>query len=106
MRREANADPRIVALLEELNAADGSERARLHAEFDQLLKQVQIEKRGELAEKFDTIHSVQRARDVGSIDEVIAPQRLRRYLIEAIERGIDLEITTGLESVAGPPTHQ
>ncbi|MDJ0748508.1 MAG: carboxyl transferase domain-containing protein [Woeseiaceae bacterium] len=100
VRREANEDPRIVELLEELNAADGSERARLHAEFDQLLKQVQIEKRGKLAEKFDAIHSVQRAQDVGSIDEVIAPLRLREYLIEALERGVDIEIANGLESVA------
>lgn len=106
VRREANADPRIVALLDELNAADGSERVRLHAEFDQLLKQVRIEKRGELAEKFDAIHSVQRAQDVGSIDKVIAPHRLRRYLIEAIERGVDFEITTDLESAAGPATRQ
>ena len=106
VRREANADPRVVALLEELNAADGSERVRLHAEFDQLLKQVQIEKRGELADKFDAIHSVQRAQDVGSIDDVIAPRRLRRYLIEAIERGVDREITKGLEPAAGAPARQ
>jgi acetyl/propionyl-CoA carboxylase alpha subunit/acetyl-CoA carboxylase carboxyltransferase component len=101
VRREANADPRVVALLDELNAADGSERVRLHAEFDQLLKQVHIEKRGELAEKFDTIHTVHRAQDVGSIDDVIAPKRLRRYLVEAIERGIDRAITANLTAESG-----
>ncbi|MCP5091892.1 MAG: biotin/lipoyl-binding protein, partial [Gammaproteobacteria bacterium] len=68
VKRAAGADPRVTEMSEALKAADGAERARLHAEFDQLLKQVRIEKRGELAEKFDTIHSVQRAMDVGSID--------------------------------------
>ncbi len=96
VRREANADPRVVELLEEMNAAEGADRARLHAEFDQLLKKVQTEKRGRFADKFDAIHSVQRAQDVGSIDEVIAPGRLRTYLIEAIERGV--------ASTVSPPT--
>jgi len=84
-------------LLDKLNAADGAERVRLHAEFDQLLKSVRIEKRAELADKFDTIHSVQRAMDVGSIDSVIAPSGLRQYLIEAVERGIRRETGAAAE---------
>ncbi|MDJ0751662.1 MAG: carboxyl transferase domain-containing protein [Woeseiaceae bacterium] len=92
VRQAATADPRIVAMNEELKTADSAERARLHTEFDQLLKQVQIEKRAEFADKFDTVHSVQRAMDVGSIDAVIAPSALRQYLIEAVERGINREI--------------
>jgi acetyl-CoA carboxylase carboxyltransferase component/biotin carboxyl carrier protein len=100
VRRAASADTRVAALSEELKAADSAEHAKLQAEFDQLFKQVQIEKRGELAEKFDTIHSVQRAMDVGSIDAVIAPSRLRQYLVEAVERGIDREITANLSANA------
>ncbi len=92
VRQAANADPRIVAMSQQLKEADGAERAKLHAEFDQLLKQVQIEKRAEFADKFDTVHSVQRAMDVGSIDAVIAPRDLRRYLIGAVERGIAREV--------------
>jgi acetyl-CoA carboxylase carboxyltransferase component len=100
VRRAASADTRVAALSEELKAADSAEHAKLQAEFDQLFKQVRIEKRGELAEKFDTIHSVQRAMDVGSIDAVIAPSRLRQYLVEAVERGIDREITANLSANA------
>jgi len=93
VQQATNADPRVTAMSEELKAADGAERAKLHAEFDQLLKQVRIEKRAEFAEKFDTVHSVQRAMDVGSIDTVINPSRLRQYLVEAVELGIEREIT-------------
>ena len=102
VRSEAFADARIAALSEKLKTTDGPERMKLNAEFDQLLKEVQVEKRGELAEKFDTIHSVQRALDVGSIDAVIEPRRLRQFLIEAVERGIDKEITAAGTSVRQP----
>lgn len=92
VQQEALADPRVVAKKSELESAEGADRVRLHAEYDQVLKQVQAEKRGEFAQKFNTIHSVQRAMDVGSIDAVIAPGGLRRYLIEAVERGVDREL--------------
>ena len=92
VRQATNADPRIVALNEEIKAAEGAERVRLHAVYDDLFKKVQAEKRGEFADKFDTIHSVQRAQDVGSIDAIIPPSGMRRYLVDAIERGIQREI--------------
>ncbi|MDJ0919196.1 MAG: carboxyl transferase domain-containing protein [Woeseiaceae bacterium] len=92
VRQAANTDPRIVEMTEKLKAADGAERASLRAEYDTLTKQVTIEKRAEFAEKFDTVHSVQRAMDVGSIDAVIAPGALRQFLIESVERGIEREI--------------
>jgi acetyl-CoA carboxylase carboxyltransferase component len=93
VRREADRDPRIVAMSEQLEHAEGAERVQLRADFDQLTKEVLAEKRGELAEKFDTIHSVQRAMDVGSIDDVIEPGRLRNYLVSAVERGMDRELS-------------
>ena len=38
----------------------------------------------ELAQRFDKIHSVQRAKDVGSIDDIITPNTLRAFLVERI----------------------
>ena len=106
VRREASADARVTELLEKVNAADGADKVRLLAEFDQLQKQVRVEKRAEFAEKFDTIHSVQRAMDVGSVDEVIAPGDLRAYLIEAVERGVEQTTAPPVETKTGqqPPT--
>jgi uncharacterized pyridoxal phosphate-containing UPF0001 family protein len=49
---------------------------------------VHSEKVGEVASQFDHLHSVQRAQQVGSIDHVISPAKLRPYLIEALERGM------------------
>ena len=46
------------------------------------------EKQGELAAEFDSVHSVERAVEVGSVSSIIPAAELRPYLIEAIERGM------------------
>jgi hypothetical protein len=43
---------------------------------------------GELAAKFDSIHSIERAVEVGSVSGIVAARSLRPYLIDAIERGM------------------
>ena len=90
--RDVNAatrsDPRIVALEERIEAAEGTEARRLRAEQATLLETVRSEKMGELAAKFDSIHSIQRAVEVGSVSSIVAAGDLRPYLIDAIERGM------------------
>ena len=54
----------------------------------ELAREVRNQKLGEVAEEFDRVHSVERAKRVGSVHEIIPPERLRPYLIEAVERGI------------------
>jgi acetyl-CoA carboxylase carboxyltransferase component len=49
---------------------------------------VRSEKLGQVAEEFDTKHSIQRAQAVGSVDEIVPPTRLRPYLIDAVQRGM------------------
>jgi hypothetical protein len=42
----------------------------------------------DVAAEFDLIHSVERAREMGSISAIISPERLRSYVIDAIDRGV------------------
>ena len=42
-----------------------------------------------MAEEFDTIHSVQRAVDVGSLDGVLKPAELRPTIIRELEQAFD-----------------
>jgi len=49
---------------------------------------VHAEKQTALAQQFDQIHSVERAKKVGSIDDIIPPCQLRPYLIQAVEEGM------------------
>ncbi len=84
----AKKDPRLQPLSQAMSQAEGGEKVRLRAQFDELFKVIHSEKLGELAAEFDRIHSVQRALDVGALNYIIPPQNLRPYLIHAIERGI------------------
>lgn len=83
-----HADPRITALDTMIATVDEVDRDRLLAEREALIADVRAEKLGDLAAEFDAIHSVERALEVGSIDEIIEPTRIRPFLIGAIERGI------------------
>ncbi len=84
-------DPRVAAVQEQSAAATGPERARLREQLTAVTAVVRSEKLGEVAAEFDRIHSVERARDVGSVDAIIPIARLRPLLIEAVERGMDRE---------------
>jgi acetyl/propionyl-CoA carboxylase alpha subunit/acetyl-CoA carboxylase carboxyltransferase component len=81
---ETNLDPRIAKARKRLQSG----RAYYQKDFDELYQKVYAEKQGALAQEFDSIHSVQRARKVGSIDEIISLAELRPYLVGKIEEGI------------------
>ena len=81
-------DPRVQALERQIAAAEGAEKARLRAQLDETFKAVHAEKLGEVADEFDQVHSVHRALQMGSLDHIIPPERLRPYLIDAVERGM------------------
>ena len=86
VKQSTDRDPRITAFDERIAAAEGPERTRLRAERSELWDQVHAEKQGELAAEFDSVHSVERAVEVGSVSSIIPAAELRPYLIEAIER--------------------
>ena len=87
VRRLTDNDPRIVELQKQLDGATGSNRTDLRQQLDELREVVNAEKQGEVAAQFDRVHSVQRAREVGSIDVILPIEQLRPYLIDAVVRG-------------------
>ncbi|MBV9048356.1 MAG: hypothetical protein JOY58_08810 [Solirubrobacterales bacterium] len=86
--QRTEADPRVRELEQRVDQADDDERARLRSALADLKAAVRSEKLGEVAAEFDRIHSVERAREMGSVHAIIPPGRLRPYLIEAVERGM------------------
>jgi hypothetical protein len=48
------------------------------------LSEARLEARLAVAAEFDAVHSVTRARDVGSLEDIVSPANLRRYLIEQL----------------------
>jgi len=86
VRRRALADERIAALESELeDTVDPLQRDRLRVRLADLRAQVASEKHTEVAAEFDRIHSVERAREVGSLHAIIPPHELRRYLIDRLQ---------------------
>jgi acetyl-CoA carboxylase carboxyltransferase component len=72
---------------ERVTAATSGDRARI----GEITAQVRSEKLGEVADEFDAIHTIERARRVGSVDEIIEAERLRPWIISAVERGMTRE---------------
>jgi len=89
----ARKDPRLEALNEAMAQAEGLEKGRLLARWNELFKVIHSEKLGEMANEFDRIHSVQRALGVGALHRIILPSHLRPYLIHAVERCMEKEKT-------------
>jgi acetyl/propionyl-CoA carboxylase alpha subunit/acetyl-CoA carboxylase carboxyltransferase component len=83
-----SADPRVTALEAEVGSAEEVAKAQLRVELAALQAAVRSEKLGEVADEFEQVHNIERARTVGSVHAIIAARDLRPYLIGAIERGI------------------
>jgi acetyl-CoA carboxylase carboxyltransferase component/biotin carboxyl carrier protein len=81
-------DPRVVTLREKIAAADRDEAAALRSELAELTETVRSEKLGEVADEFDSIHTIQRAQQKGAVDQIISAEQLRPYVVGALERGI------------------
>jgi hypothetical protein len=84
----ARKDERLQPLTQAMTKAEGAEKGRLRAQWEELFKIIHSEKLGEMAAEFDRVHSVQRALEVGALHRIIPPATLRPYLIHAVERGI------------------
>jgi len=77
VRARVAKDPRIA----------GRPPARTPAERiarEKALDLVKLEKQSELAQEFDAIHTVERAREVGSLEAIFPARQLRQRLIEAL----------------------
>jgi acetyl-CoA carboxylase carboxyltransferase component len=88
VNKRAARDPRVLELAARVAEAGGAERAELGTELTELRASVRVEKVAEVASEFDTVHSIQRAVEVGSVDAVIAASELRPRLVAGIEAGL------------------
>jgi len=81
VRARAAMDPRIVKLQRQFGS---SGRDQLESAWTEVL----LEKQSELAAEFDSIHSVERALEVGSLEAIVEPEDMREYLIDELRRAI------------------
>lgn len=85
VRAQALDDPRV---------KDKTELARRHpteenrAELEDVLTEVTLEKQASMAAEFDAVHNVDRARQVGSLSEILDPSDLRAAVIRSLEASL------------------
>jgi acetyl-CoA carboxylase carboxyltransferase component len=54
--------------------------------FERTLSETLLEKQAEVASEFDAIHTVERAREVGSLTEIVDPAQMRAFLVKELDR--------------------
>jgi acetyl/propionyl-CoA carboxylase alpha subunit/acetyl-CoA carboxylase carboxyltransferase component len=74
------SDDRVKARREQDSRKPGERNA-----WEQLLESIRLEKQAELAAEFDAIHTVERARDVGSLEGIVPASQIRQRIIDALE---------------------
>ncbi|RZT84379.1 acetyl/propionyl-CoA carboxylase alpha subunit [Pseudonocardia sediminis] len=91
-------DPRVTDLeariAEATDAGREPDAASLRGELATLRPDVRSEKLGQVADEFDTKHSIERAQQVGSVDRIVTPEQLRPYLADAVQRGMHRTLDT------------
>jgi len=86
VRERTLADPRVVAARAALEAAPAAERRRLRDAYEAVWEAVRADMLRAVADEFDAMHTVERARAVGSLEAVIPARDLRPHLIDALRR--------------------
>ncbi|WP_425570519.1 ATP-binding protein [Pseudonocardia adelaidensis] len=98
VNKRTAADPRVADLEARIAEArqNGAEEeaARLTNELATLRPGVRAEVLGQVADEFDTAHSVERAQRVDSVDVIVPAKGLRPYLADAVRRGMERAGTT------------
>jgi acetyl-CoA carboxylase carboxyltransferase component len=80
VRGRTSRDPRLEALRRAAQKNGPDSRAAYDAAFQEIL----LEKQAEIAAEFDAIHTVERARRVGSLEDLVAPSEIRPFLISRL----------------------
>ena len=92
VNKRTSAHPQVASLqagiAEATAGGNEDEASRLRAELALVWPAVHAEKLGQIADEFDRVHSIERAHQVGSVQAIVPPARLRPYLIDAVRRGM------------------
>ena len=81
----AMASPRVQRLRHEL-AQRPTVASRVA--FEEALTEARLAAQAEVAAEFDAIHTVERARDVGSLQQILPLREMRPRLIESLEEAL------------------
>src|SRR5690606_1087644 len=76
-----NKDPRVQKIREALVSPNRLEREAA----ERVLEEVRLAKQAEVGAEFDQVHSVDRAKRVGSLEAIVAADKMREFIVRCIE---------------------
>jgi acetyl/propionyl-CoA carboxylase alpha subunit/acetyl-CoA carboxylase carboxyltransferase component len=85
---QAQADARVVAARKALSEASDKARRQAQEAYERAFAAAEMDAQNALAKEFDTVHSVERALKVGSLDGIIPATHLRRALCQRLDAAI------------------
>jgi len=88
LHKRVAGDPRVVQAQHALQKASGPDKGAAGARLGHARASANADHLAQLAREYDGIHTIERARQVGSVHRIIPPARLRPELIASVERGI------------------
>ena len=88
VKKRTESDSRVREARAAVADASGTEATRLRSALAKITDEVRSEMLGEVANEFDSIHTIDRALRVGSVDRIISAAELRPYVVDALERGM------------------
>jgi hypothetical protein len=86
IREQAELDPRVRAARATLLGAAAADVSSLRAELDRVIAEVIRSEQARVARHFDSIHTVDRAVRVRSLDAVLSPEHLRAAVIDLLAK--------------------
>src|SRR5690606_34470444 len=75
-----NKDPRVAQIRDALHSSNRQEREAA----EKVLEEVRLAKQSEVAAEIEPVHSVERAKRVGSLEAIIPPDKMREFIVSCI----------------------
>ena len=89
VRKRVQARADVKAALAALEGASVQSALRQREHFDAVYKAAEAEEQADVAREFDAVHSVERAKQVGSLNAILHPAELRPFLCERVREAVD-----------------
>jgi acetyl-CoA carboxylase carboxyltransferase component len=89
VQKRSLADPRVQEERQALESSEPGDRGQAQQRYEEVLREVEAETQAAVAQEFDEVHSVERAREVGSLSAIISPSEMRSFLVEQVLAGAE-----------------
>ena len=100
VRKRTMAREDVRTALADVENAAPEDALRVRERYEEVFRNAEAEMQAELAREFDQVHSVERAKQVGSLSAILSPAELRPFLCERVRQAVDAHLGRSMSVVA------